>query len=122
MAAARKRRGLTQVQLAEMMGVTQSRIDYYERRAKSPPVDFVANIAAALAVSINHLIADEEQKPERLHPGPASALEQKIEALRKLSKKEQEVVLRMLEGLISTSERTAKGSLEQAASETDHAE
>ena len=97
MAAARKARGLTQVQLADALGVSQKRIDHYERRVKKPDVVFVAEIAKALGVSIGHLAGDEpKQKPA------LSALEQRMARVRSLSRKEQEVVVKMLDGLLSS--------------------
>jgi len=96
MAAARKARGLTQVQLADALGVTQKRIDQYERRVKRPDVEFVARIASALRVNISELLVGDEVKQKPV----TSALEQRIVRLRQLSRKEQEVVIRMLDGLL----------------------
>jgi len=96
MAAARKARGLTQVQLAETLGVSQQRIDHYERRVKKPDIGFVAEIAKVLDVTIAHLIGEEPKQT----PAP-SALEKRMARIRSLSRKEQEVVFKMLDGLLS---------------------
>jgi transcriptional regulator with XRE-family HTH domain len=98
MAAARKARGLTQVQLADALGVSQKKIDHYERRAKRLDAQFVGEIAAALAINVSALIGEEEprQKPA------TSALEQRIARLRQLSRKEQEIVVKMLDGLLNS--------------------
>jgi transcriptional regulator with XRE-family HTH domain len=100
MAAARKARGLTQVELAEALGVTQKTIDRYERRAKKLDIAFVADIAKALDVTVDALVGDDDSQM----PKPATnALEQRIARLRQLPRKEQEVVIRMLDGLLGSS-------------------
>lgn len=89
---------MTQPQLADVIGVSVQMIEYYERRARNPSVDTIEHVAAALGVEPAYFLTGKEQK--RKKPGPASALEQRIERLRRLPKKEQEVVLRMLDGLL----------------------
>lgn len=102
LAALRKERGLTQPQLAELLGVSSPAVDYYERRAKNPSVDTIERIADALGVEPAHFLESGAPKaPKRKKPGPPSALEERIERLRKLPKREQEVVLKMLDGLLA---------------------
>lgn len=99
LAALRKDRGMTQPQLAEVIGVSVQMIEYYERRARNPSVDTIERVAAALGVEPAYFLTGKEHK--RKKPGPPSALEKRIERLRRLPKKEQEVVLKMLDGLLS---------------------
>lgn len=49
--AARKKAGLTQMELADKMGVTEPAIRAIEIRTKSPRVDTIERIASALGVS-----------------------------------------------------------------------
>lgn len=51
----RIQRGLKQYQLAEMIGVRQGRISDYESGKKSPSVERLPTIAAALGVEISDL-------------------------------------------------------------------
>lgn len=90
---------MTQPQLAEVIGVSVQMIEYYERRARNPSVDTIERVAAALGVEPAYFLTGKEHK--RKKPGPPSALEKRIERLRRLPKKEQEVVLKMLDGLLS---------------------
>lgn len=53
-------RGITQKQLAEIVGVSQNTISAYMRDIKSPTLDLVAHFAKALNVSINYLCGEEQ--------------------------------------------------------------
>lgn len=50
MEAARKEKGFTQQQLAEMVGITQSALSRYEKGIRTPSVPTAQRIAAALGV------------------------------------------------------------------------
>ena len=104
LAALRKERGLTQQQLADFLGISIKRVDYYERRANDPSVGFVRQVASAFDVPLMSLIVDDEEVPrkKRTKHGPPSALEERIERLRQLPKGQQEVVIKMLDGLLSS--------------------
>jgi DNA-binding XRE family transcriptional regulator len=41
LAALRRAKGLSQTQLAELLDITRKMIDYYERRAGNPSLDFI---------------------------------------------------------------------------------
>lgn len=55
----RKDAGLTQTQLAELMGTTQQAVYLYERGENSPKIDTVAKIAEALKVPVEYLLSTE---------------------------------------------------------------
>ena len=101
-AALRKERGLTQMELADQLGVSPQMVDYYERRAVNPSLDLLHKLATAFGLTVGELLGETTVKAKK-RPGPASALEEKFEQLRRLPKREQETVLKMLDGLLSTS-------------------
>lgn len=101
LAGLRKARGLTQAQLAEALGVKLSLVAYYERRAKNPTLEVANKIARFFDVPVSGLLDEEVRRPKRQKPGPPSALEQRIERLRLLPKSQQEVVVKMLDGLLN---------------------
>lgn len=106
LAELRKQRGLTQAQLAAQLGVKLSLVAYYERRTKNPTLEVANKIALFFDVPISILL--EEKKPskaKRQRPGPPSELEAKIELLRQLPKRDQETVIKMLDGLLSSTAR-----------------
>lgn len=56
----RKEKGLTQEELAERMGVTQSMVGQYETNKQPPKLDTLKKIAKALDVPENYLLIGEE--------------------------------------------------------------
>lgn len=58
-------RGLTQVQLAEMVGKKQPHISRIERGDEGPPLSLFREIAEALSVPLADLFADERSAAER---------------------------------------------------------
>lgn len=54
----RKRKGITQKELAEELNITDSAITRYESGKREPNIDMINKIAAALGVSINELLLD----------------------------------------------------------------
>ena len=101
MAALRKRSGLTQVELAERLGLTQKAVDYYERRAPKPSIELLLNLADVFHVTTDELLGlnGTTGAIAKKH-GPASDLEQKLEQVKQLPKSQQKTVLAMLSGLV----------------------
>lgn len=62
LATTRKRRGLSQTQLAEMIGTTPQNLSRYENGIREPKATTLAAIAKALDVSSSYLlgITDDE--------------------------------------------------------------
>ena len=100
LAALRKERGWSQEQFAKQLGISRKMVDYYERRAQNPSVDFVKQAAEILDVQAAVLIDELDDNKKRKKPGPQSRLEQRIEEIRKLPRKDQEFVLRMLDTVL----------------------
>ncbi len=55
----RKKRGMTQKQLAETINISKNYLNAVERGAKSPPIKLMAGIAKALDISIQLLYKDD---------------------------------------------------------------
>lgn len=70
----RKRRGLTQQQLADLSGVScNSIINYETNRRNSPPISILNKLARALETSVDTLTADKiEFRKERVYVWPRS--------------------------------------------------
>lgn len=75
-------------------------IDYYERRAKNPALDFIERAAAALEVSVAELLGSQPHT-SRSKPGPASQLERRFEQIKLLPRKRQQFILQFLDAMIS---------------------
>ncbi|RPJ57830.1 MAG: XRE family transcriptional regulator [Acidobacteria bacterium] len=95
---ARQAAGLTQMELAQRLEVSQQMIDYYERRANNPTIAFVRKAAALLSVSADELLG-QNGKPVRRH-GPVPQLEQRLRALRQLPREKQKLVLQFLDSFL----------------------
>jgi transcriptional regulator with XRE-family HTH domain len=60
LAQIRKTRGLTQSELGKRIGVSQRIIHHYEKKAEYPPAPRIIELARALDVSIDELLAVDE--------------------------------------------------------------
>lgn len=61
----RKERGLSQIMLAEMTGISQASISYYEQSVEYPTIDRVYDLARALGVEAEELICTHQKLTER---------------------------------------------------------
>lgn len=57
MALVRKKRGLTQDQLGDRIGLKGDMVSKYERDTMAPSIEVAAKIAQALNISLDHLVA-----------------------------------------------------------------
>lgn len=98
MAAFRVAKGLSQQQLAEALGMTRSRVNYYERAATNPSMEVVEKVAAYFGVSVGELFNDTPRGKSK--PGPPSQFAKLAEQLDKLPRAKQKFVAEMLEGIL----------------------
>lgn len=106
-AKARAAADLTQVQLAEALGLSQPQLAFYELGKRRVPVSMLPGLAKVLGISIETLIADDDAAriaattPRRTRRGPVSRLEQQLDAIAKLPKAEQKFVSKMLDNVLA---------------------
>lgn len=98
MAAFRVAKGLSQQQLAKELGMTRSRINYYERAATNPSMEIVEKVADFFGITVGELLNDTTKG--RSKPGPPSQFAQLAEQLDQLPRAQQKIVARMLEGFL----------------------
>lgn len=97
-AQARKAAGLTQVQLAEILGIAQQTMAHYEGGRLRIPVSLLAALAEAVAVSVEELVhATPKTRKKR---GPASTLQRQIEQIGMMPRAKQKFITEMLDALI----------------------
>ncbi|MBZ0223203.1 MAG: helix-turn-helix transcriptional regulator [Dokdonella sp.] len=94
----RKEQGITQVQLAETLGVSQQTITAYEVGRRRIQVSALPVIAQALGVSVEALVADAPKPARR---GPAPKLQQQLERVQALPKAKQRLVSEVLDSLLA---------------------
>jgi transcriptional regulator with XRE-family HTH domain len=98
-AATRKAQGITQVQLAELLGVAQQTMAHYEGGTVRIPVETLAQLAQHLNTSVEALIGTSTTKA-RSKRGPASILQRQIEQIGLMPRTKQRFITEMLEALI----------------------
>jgi transcriptional regulator with XRE-family HTH domain len=95
----RKARGVTQVQLAETLGVSQQTIQAYEVGRRRIQVSNLPVVARALSVSLEDLFGESDSSPRKR--GPAPKWQKQIEAISKLPRAKQQFVSQMLDTVLA---------------------
>lgn len=104
-AALRKDSALTQIQLAQAMGVSQQTVASWEVGRRGVPVSALPALARTLGVGVETLIGEKTPPAKR---GPTPKLQQQVERLSRLPQSKQRVVMEMLEGLLSQAARSSQ--------------
>ncbi|MET1257426.1 helix-turn-helix domain-containing protein [Aliikangiella maris] len=94
----RKAQNLTQVQLAEFLGISQQTMAHYEGGHLRIAVSMLLPLAKKLMVSIDELIG--EQSAVKKKRGPTSKLEQQIAQIQQLPRTKQRFVTEMLDTVL----------------------
>lgn len=100
----RKALGITQVQLAETLGIAQQTMAHYEGGVSRIAVETLTQLADALGVSIEDLIGTQARRSASKR-GPAPKLQQQLEQLSQLPKAKQRFVSEVLDSLIAQNSR-----------------
>ena len=90
----RKKKGISQEELAGHLGTKGPAIGRYERDEMKPSIDVATKMAKVVGVSLNWLVGntDEQLDAATLH---------RIEDINKLSQKDKELVFEFLDSFIS---------------------
>jgi transcriptional regulator with XRE-family HTH domain len=96
-AQARQTAGLSQVQLAEKLGVTQQMVGYLERQPVAIRPELLLQLREALGISLDELLG-QTAKPSR--GGPNGKMRQLFEAASKLPRSQQEKILAIIQPFI----------------------
>ena len=99
-AEARKALGMTQVQLADELGVSQQIVASYEVGRRRVQLALLPPLATTLAVSVEELIGVSSPAGRR---GPAPKLLQQIERIHRLPKAQQRFVMQMIDTALQAS-------------------
>jgi len=98
LAAFRKAAGLSQVQLAESLGIPQRTLSFYEREAEAVPSSLLPPLADILGVNIEDLLGMKNGQSSKR--GPKSKLDRQLEAVKRLPRGEQEFVGKFLDNVL----------------------
>jgi transcriptional regulator with XRE-family HTH domain len=95
----RSARGLTQEQMAQMVGVGIAQIRRYEKGKSSPTLDVIKNIAKTLGISADELLFDKGEDVAASRIMDKRLLEQ-FESVSSLSPRDKEAVMTIIDSMI----------------------
>lgn len=95
----RKEQNITQVQLAELLGIAQQTLAHYEVGRLRMAITTLTAIAKVLAVPVELLLNDESETRHSKR-GPMSKLQQQLEQISTLPRTKQQFVIQMLDTVL----------------------
>jgi transcriptional regulator with XRE-family HTH domain len=99
----RKEAGLSQQAVADALEIAQQTYANYEVARARPAVSMLPMLAQLFGVSVDELLGLHKNGPGKR--GPTPLLQKQIERLNRLPKAQQRVVMQMLDGVLSQSNR-----------------
>ena len=90
----RKKRGLTQEGLGNLIGITKTQIYRYENNSSKPTLDIIKKLAVALSVTTDQLIFEEDERK------PDESLNSLLEGISRLDPDEKNLLKELIEGMI----------------------
>ena len=99
-ATLRKEQRLTQVQLAEILGISQQHMYSFEKGIRKIPSSMLPTLAQVFGTSVDELLGVGTTKRKR---GPAPKLQRQIEQIQQLPRTKQRFVIEMLDTVLQQS-------------------
>ena len=100
LAAIRRMRGMTQIDLADAAGTTQRAVSYYENAFGFPPAPQLVALAKALHVTTDELLGVKAIKADSRSEDPETRrLWKKFQQVADLPEKDQRAVIRLINSL-----------------------
>jgi len=103
LATAREQLGLSQMQLAQKLGVSQKVITYWERNEVALRSEQLTAIAEALGISVEELLGQPKSKSRP--SGPVGKARLVFEEVSRLPRHKQQHILRVVQDLLVASAR-----------------
>jgi len=91
----RKEAGLTQLELADEIGVSRRMIAYYEGESQHPPASLLPDLAQVLGVTTDELLGVAPL--QRKSPSPSNRLLSRLQQIEKLKARERRQLLRIVD-------------------------
>ena len=104
-AAQRKAQGITQVELAETLGVSQQAMNSFEKGRRRVPVSLLPVIAQALDTTLDALVADSAAPTMASAPkkrGPQKKIQQQLEQIETLPAAKQRAIAQVLDSMLAS--------------------
>ena len=97
--ALRKQAGLTQIELAEKIGVSKSQYIRYETKDVQPPANIMNKLADALGTSVDYLISGDKSEKAKASL-KNSELIQRFKEVDTLPEEEQGVLIKIISAYV----------------------
>ena len=107
LAQRRKAHAVTQVQLAEQLGISQQAMNSFEKGRRRLPVSLLPAVVQALDTTFDALIADATAPATKTPPkkrGPAPKIQQQLERVSALPKAKQRAIAQVLDSMLAQSD------------------
>lgn len=95
----RKEAGISQQELADLIGETQQNIAFWEQADKPPRSDVLAKMAEALGVKIEDILNIDTEVPKK--SGPTGRLRKIFDEVSSLPRRQQEKVMEFVEAFVN---------------------
>lgn len=109
--ALRKAAGLTQAELAHLIGEIQANISFWEYTDKPPRSDILPKMAKALGVRIEDILGESASTPVApplsSSPGPLGQVQRAFEAVRTLPRRQQQKIVEVVFAFVNEYHRKA---------------
>jgi len=93
----RKEQGMTQVQLAEFLVISQQHMASFEKGIRKIPASMLPKLAKLFGISLEMLLGEQDKPSKR---GPTPKLLQQVEQVSRLPRAKQKFVMEMLETVL----------------------
>lgn len=100
----RREQGLTQVQLAQALDISQQMVASYEVGRRRIPVSMLQSLARTLSMDVETLLGNDSAKA-RAKRGPAPRLQHHLERISALPKPRQRAVIDVIEAMLAQQAR-----------------
>ena len=105
LAALRRAAGLTQVELAQLVGESQQNIAFWEQSEKPPRSDVLPKLAKVLGIKIEQIL--EGELPQTRRAGPVGKVQKIFQEVSTLPRKQQERIVETVSALVAQYKRGA---------------
>lgn len=100
MSKLRRKRGMTQDDLAKKMGATIRMISYYEREMNNPEMETIDKIAHALGVSRDYFVKPDKLKQIEHENEPERGLQKRLELIPKLPENDRKYIIKTIDMIL----------------------
>ena len=109
--SAREERGLSQQQLATMIGASVMQISRYERSQVLPALETAVSLAQALHVSSDYLLLDRDEATAQSPAIQDVRLYERFVEAEKLSRNDREAIILLIDGVLA--QRSIEGEIQR---------